>query len=31
VVIDISGFSAGIYFVKITTETGIVTKKIIKN
>ena len=29
--IDISHFPAGIYFVKITTETGIITKKIIKN
>ena len=30
VVIDISHLSAGIYFLKIQTETGIVTKKIIK-
>jgi len=29
--INISHFSAGIYFVKITTENGIVTKKIIKH
>jgi len=29
--IDISHFSAGIYFVKITTETGIVTKKVINH
>ena len=31
VVIDISGFSSGLYFLKITTETGIVTKKVIKH
>jgi hypothetical protein len=30
-VIDISQLSAGIYFVKISTETGEVVKKIIKN
>jgi len=29
--INISGFSSGIYFIKISTETGIITKKIIKN
>ena len=29
--INISNLSAGIYFLKITTETGIVSKKIIKN
>jgi len=28
--IDVSGLHAGIYFVKITTEKGIVMKKIIK-
>ena len=28
---DLTVFSAGIYFVKITAETGIVTKKIIKH
>jgi len=28
--IDISNLSAGVYFLKITTEKGIVTKKIIK-
>ena len=28
---DLTGFPAGIYFIKITTETGIITKKIIKN
>jgi len=31
VLIDISHLSAGIYFVKIRTEAGIVTQKIIKN
>ena len=31
VVIDISNFSSGIYFVKIETENGTITKKIIKN
>jgi hypothetical protein len=30
-VVDISELSAGIYFVKISTEQGIITKKIIKN
>jgi len=29
--IDISNFSNGIYLLKITTETGIITKKVIKN
>jgi len=29
--IDISNFSAGIYFVRITTENGIVTKKVLKH
>jgi len=29
-IIDISNLPAGIYFVKITTETGIITKKVIK-
>ena len=28
--IDISHFSNGIYFLKITTETGIITKKVLK-
>jgi len=31
VVIDISHLHAGIYFVKITTEQAIITKKVIKN
>ena len=31
IVMDISNLSAGIYFVKITTEAGIVTQKVIKN
>jgi len=30
VVFDISNLSAGIYFIKITTENGIVTKKVVK-
>jgi len=29
--IDITLFPAGVYFLKITTESGIVTKKVIKN
>jgi len=29
--IDISGLPAGFYFVKITTENGKVTKKVIKH
>jgi hypothetical protein len=29
--IDISGLQAGIYFVRITTEKGIITKKVVKN
>ena len=28
---DISDLSNGVYFLKITTETGVTTKKIIKN
>jgi len=28
--IDISGLSAGIYFIKITTEQGVVVKKVVK-
>jgi len=31
VVIDLTAFPTGIYFVKITTETGMVIKKVIKN
>jgi len=30
VVIDLTGFSAGIYFLKITTENGFVMKKVVK-
>jgi len=30
VVLDISGFSAGIYFVKIITEKGVAVKKVVK-
>jgi hypothetical protein len=29
--IDISHLPAGIYFVQITTEKGIVTKRVVKN
>jgi hypothetical protein len=31
VVIDISHFPTGVYFLQVTTENGIVTKKIIKH
>jgi hypothetical protein len=31
VTIDISHLSTGIYFARISTETGVVTKKVIKN
>jgi len=30
IVLDISNFPKGVYFVKITTEQGVVTKKVIK-
>ena len=30
-ILDISDLTSGVYFVKITTEKGIVTKKVIKN
>jgi len=31
VILDISGLSAGIYFVKITTEKGVAVKKVVKH
>ena len=29
-IIDISDLSAGIYFVRLTTEVGVVVKKVVK-
>ena len=28
--IDLSGYAAGTYFVKIVTENGVVTKRVVK-
>jgi len=29
--IDVSGLAAGVYFVRVTTEEGVVTKAFVKN
>ena len=29
--LDLGGYAAGTYFVRITTEKGVVTKRVVKN
>ena len=29
--VDLSGYAKGTYFVKVTTEKGVVTKRVVKN
>ena len=29
--LDLTGYAKGIYFVKVTTDNGVVTKRVVKN
>ena len=31
VTLDLSGYATGTYFVRVTTERGVVTKRVVKN